>query len=453
MTGAAFERLFGGPARQPESKLTQREMDLARSIQDITEEVMLKMTAFAHRETGMRDLCLAGGVALNCVGNGRILREGPFDQIWIQPAAGDAGGALGVALAPLASLPASSRASSAEALGTWERPSAGRRRERDPALRRRHERLVPRAALQRATRSRVSRRRNGYAARRFEPAELADRIAALLAAGEGRRPVPGPDGVRPARARRPLDHRRRAVAEDAVGDEPEDQVPRIVPAVRAGGAARARRASGSSSTATARTCCSSPTCSRRGGCRPSGEPSTLWGIEQLNVPRSTSRRSRTSTTRRASRPCGARRTRSTTTSSRRFTSAPAAPSSSTRRSTSAASRSSARPRTPIAASCARTWTSLVLENFVLEKSEQAPVVGRRVLAQGIRARLTPCSSGDGLRPLLRRSDSRTMIVRPRPAPSSKAGAPQNLGNRLERLALHAFHAFSHENVTDVELEP
>ncbi len=73
-------------------------MDLARSIQEITEEVMLKMTAFAHRETGMRDLCLAGGVALNCVGNGRILREGPFEQIWIQPAAGDAGGALGVAL-------------------------------------------------------------------------------------------------------------------------------------------------------------------------------------------------------------------------------------------------------------------------------------------------------------------------------------------------------------------
>ena len=98
MTGGAFERLLGGPARKPESQLTQREMDLARSVQDITEEVMLKMTAFAHRETGMRDLCLAGGVALNCVGNGRILREGPFEQIWIQPAAGDAGGALGVAL-------------------------------------------------------------------------------------------------------------------------------------------------------------------------------------------------------------------------------------------------------------------------------------------------------------------------------------------------------------------
>ncbi len=98
MTGGAFAKLFGGPAREPESKLTQREMDLARSIQDITEEVMMKMAAFAHRETGLPYLCMAGGVALNCVGNGKILRDGPFEEIWIQPAAGDAGGALGVAL-------------------------------------------------------------------------------------------------------------------------------------------------------------------------------------------------------------------------------------------------------------------------------------------------------------------------------------------------------------------
>src|SRR6195256_336335 len=98
MTGSRFETLFDGPARKPESRLTQREMDLARSVQEITEEVMLKMARFASRETGMRDLCLAGGVALNCVGNGRILRERIFDQIWIQPAAGDAGGALGVAM-------------------------------------------------------------------------------------------------------------------------------------------------------------------------------------------------------------------------------------------------------------------------------------------------------------------------------------------------------------------
>jgi carbamoyltransferase len=122
MTGTKLETLIGGPARRPESLLTQREMDLARSIQDITEEVMLKMTAFAHKETGMRDLCLAGGVALNCVGNGRVLREGPFEQIWIQPAAGDAGGALGVALSIWHRHLGNPR-QSAESLGTWQRPS------------------------------------------------------------------------------------------------------------------------------------------------------------------------------------------------------------------------------------------------------------------------------------------------------------------------------------------
>ena len=97
MTNGAFAELFDGPPREPETKLTQRDMDLARSIQDVCEEVMLRMAWTAHRETGLDRLCLAGGVALNCVGNGRILREGPFKRIWIQPAAGDAGGALGVA--------------------------------------------------------------------------------------------------------------------------------------------------------------------------------------------------------------------------------------------------------------------------------------------------------------------------------------------------------------------
>ena len=97
MTNEAFNELFGGPPRQPETRLTQREMDLARSVQDACEEVMLRMARTAHAETGLPNLCLAGGVALNCVGNGRILREGPFEKLWIQPAAGDAGGALGVA--------------------------------------------------------------------------------------------------------------------------------------------------------------------------------------------------------------------------------------------------------------------------------------------------------------------------------------------------------------------
>ena len=97
MTSPAFDELFGGPPRVPESKLTQREMDLARSVQVVCEEIMLRMARTAHRLTGLDRLCLAGGVALNCVGNGRLLREGPFKELWIQPASGDAGGALGVA--------------------------------------------------------------------------------------------------------------------------------------------------------------------------------------------------------------------------------------------------------------------------------------------------------------------------------------------------------------------
>ncbi|HJW68575.1 MAG TPA: carbamoyltransferase [Candidatus Binatia bacterium] len=99
MTNGAFDDLFGGGPRAPESPVTQREMDLAASVQAVTEEVVLRMARHVHRETGMRNLCLAGGVALNCVANGRLLREGPFERLWIQPAAGDAGGALGVALA------------------------------------------------------------------------------------------------------------------------------------------------------------------------------------------------------------------------------------------------------------------------------------------------------------------------------------------------------------------
>ena len=98
MTSRRFEALFDGSPRRPEAPITEREMDIAASIQAVTEEAMLRAARHVHAETGMRNLCLAGGVALNCVGNGRMLREGPFDDIWIQPAAGDAGGALGVAL-------------------------------------------------------------------------------------------------------------------------------------------------------------------------------------------------------------------------------------------------------------------------------------------------------------------------------------------------------------------
>jgi carbamoyltransferase len=98
MTGARFDELFGGPPRSPESTLEQKHMDMAASIQAVTEEVMLRMGREVHRQTSMKNLVLAGGVALNCVANGRLLREGPFERLWIQPAAGDAGGSLGSAL-------------------------------------------------------------------------------------------------------------------------------------------------------------------------------------------------------------------------------------------------------------------------------------------------------------------------------------------------------------------
>lgn len=98
MINRKFDRIFGAPARKPEAKITKQYMDVAASVQNVTEEIMLKMARHVHKVTGQDNLCLAGGVALNCVGNGRILREGPFKNVWIQPASGDAGGALGAAL-------------------------------------------------------------------------------------------------------------------------------------------------------------------------------------------------------------------------------------------------------------------------------------------------------------------------------------------------------------------
>jgi carbamoyltransferase len=118
MTGGAFEKLFGGPARAPEALLTQREMDLAASIQKVTEEIVLKMARHARALTGSKYLCLAGGVALNCVANGALHREKVFDDLWIQPAAGDAGGAVGAALAVWHRRMGGAR-SSPERLGTW----------------------------------------------------------------------------------------------------------------------------------------------------------------------------------------------------------------------------------------------------------------------------------------------------------------------------------------------
>ena len=199
MTGSKMASLLGGPARQPESLLTQREMDLARSVQEVTEEAMLKMTAFAKRETGMRDLCLAGGVALNCVGNGRILREGTFDQIWIQPAAGDAGGALGVALSLWHKHLQKPRVSP-ESTGTWERPikAEGTRHKaedtRHKAEGTRHKAEIPKYADGMSgsylgpqfseAEIAAAIEKGGWIARRVDRSVLADEVAAVLAQGK-----------------------------------------------------------------------------------------------------------------------------------------------------------------------------------------------------------------------------------------------------------------------------
>ena len=132
MTGAGFGRLFGGPAREAESKLTQREMDLAASVQEVTEEIVLKMARHVRKVTGAKYLCLAGGVALNCVANGRLLREGTFDDLWIQPAAGDAGGAVGAALAVWHRYLGMPR-ESAEARGSW-RPKGSSKGEAEKGM-------------------------------------------------------------------------------------------------------------------------------------------------------------------------------------------------------------------------------------------------------------------------------------------------------------------------------
>ena len=126
MTNKKFDTLFGGPARQAEGELTQREMDIAASIQKVTEEVVLRLAKTVQKETGCRNLCLAGGVALNCVSNGELLRAEVFDEVWVQPAAGDAGGALGAALV------------------AWHERHDGSREINGS---RQHERLVSRAAL------------------------------------------------------------------------------------------------------------------------------------------------------------------------------------------------------------------------------------------------------------------------------------------------------------------
>ena len=203
MTSRRFDRLLGGSPRSPESPLTQREMDLAASVQKVTEEIMLRSARHVHEVTGMRNLCLAGGVALNCVGNGRLLREGPFDNIWIQPAAGDAGGALGVALFIWHQL-----------LGN-ERHVAARDLQRGS--------LLGPSFDEHAIRLFLDEQQIPY--RHFEcEDDLCETVRRAHRRRESRRLVPRPHGIRTPCARQPQHPRRRAIADDADNDEHEDQV-------------------------------------------------------------------------------------------------------------------------------------------------------------------------------------------------------------------------------------
>jgi len=163
MTSPAFDQLFGGPPREPETPLTQREMDLARSIQDVTEEIVLRMARHVRTGTGERDLCLAGGVALNCVANGKLLRAGVFDRLWIQPAAGDAGGAVGAAYV-----------AHHHHLGAPARARTGRDAMRGAFLGTAHDDAAVATFLE----------RRGARGDRLEERGLLDAVAGLLAAGK-----------------------------------------------------------------------------------------------------------------------------------------------------------------------------------------------------------------------------------------------------------------------------
>ena len=204
-------------------------MDLAASIQAVTEEVVLRLTRSLARQTGSRNLCLAGGVALNCVANGKILRDGPFENIWIQPAAGDAGGALGAALAAYHLCKGQPRKANRRATA-WPAPISG-----------------PRFAQ-----AEIEQRLTAAGAR-FAVLDEADDDrgdGGGAGRGEGRRLVPGAHGIRPARARRALDPRRSALAGDAEERSTckvkyRESFRPFAPAVLR----ERRRASGSSSTA------------------------------------------------------------------------------------------------------------------------------------------------------------------------------------------------------------
>ena len=217
MTNDRFDALFGGPARKPEELLNQRHMDLAASIQAVTDEVVLRLTRSIAAETGAENLCLAGGVALNCVANGKVLRDGKFKRIWIQPAAGDAGGALGAALAAYHLHKGQPRHLDNQ-LDGMNGAYLGPGYDDDECARR----------LEQA----------GARFERHDDDKAIDRAASDLADGKAARLVPGAHGIWTARSWQPLYHRGCALTFHAVGAQSQDQISRILPSVRPCSAAR-----------------------------------------------------------------------------------------------------------------------------------------------------------------------------------------------------------------------
>ena len=217
MTNARFDELFGEPARNPKEPLTTFHMNVAASIQAVTEEVVLRLTRALAAETGETNLCLAGGVALNCVANGKVLRDGRFTNIWVQPAAGDAGGAVGAALAAY-------------------HTEFDRAREPNNALD-----GMAGAYLGPAFDADGLADRLAAAGAHFEVVdddELYDRTVDALIAGKGGRLVSGAHGIRSPRPRQSLNPGRPAQPDNAADTELARQVPRILPALRSGGSRR-----------------------------------------------------------------------------------------------------------------------------------------------------------------------------------------------------------------------
>jgi carbamoyltransferase len=217
MTNRAFDKLFGGPPRKPESPITQREMDLAASVQAVTEEVVLRLGRTVHDELGTDQLCLAGGVALNCVANGRLKREGPFTDIWVQPAAGDSGGALGAALSvwheylehPRPGTDASADGARDQMRGAYLGPAFGN--------------------------DAIERYPDGAASPIAGSTTMGSCRSWRRCWTQGRSSAGSRGAWSSARGRwGALHHRRPAQYADAVGDEPQDQVPRVLPTLRPG---------------------------------------------------------------------------------------------------------------------------------------------------------------------------------------------------------------------------